>query len=78
MKSPRLFAALTAVALASASPIAQDLPAQAPPAPALTPQQQNEEMLKELRAIRMLLERLTTLHSSRPRRRSRRRRRSPT
>jgi protein-disulfide isomerase len=35
-------------------------PFQTPQTPALTVQQQNEEMLKELRAIRMLLERLTT------------------
>ena len=60
MKSPRLLAAAMAVALASASPLAQGLPPQQPPAPALTQQQQNEEMLRELRAIRMLLERLTT------------------
>src|SRR4029079_15601670 len=32
---------------------------QAAPPPALTPQQQKEEMLRELRAIRMLLEKLT-------------------
>ena len=57
MKSPRLFAALTAVVLASATPLAQVQP---PPAPSLTPQQQNDEILKELRAIRLLLERLTT------------------
>ena len=58
MKSPRLLAALTAVVLASAAPYAQ---VQAPPAPPLTPQQQNDEILRELRAIRMLLERVTTL-----------------
>ena len=58
MKSPRLLAALTAVVLASATPFAQT---QAPPAPAVTPQQQNDEILKELRAIRQLLERLTTV-----------------
>ena len=57
MKSPRLLAALAAVALASATPFAQT---QAPP-PALTQQQQNDEILKELRAIRQLLERLTTV-----------------
>ena len=62
MKSPRLFAVVTAVVLAVATPLAQARTPQAPPAPApvLTPQQQNEEMLRELRAIRMLLERLTT------------------
>jgi protein-disulfide isomerase len=58
MKSPRLFAALAAVVLASATPYAQ---VQAPAAPLLTPQQQNEEILRELRAIRLLLERLTTV-----------------
>jgi protein-disulfide isomerase len=58
MKSPRLLAAAIAVVLASASPLAQGLPPQAPSAP-LTQQQQNEEILRELRAIRMLLERLT-------------------
>ena len=57
MKSPRLLAATLAVGLASADPLAQGLPPQAPAAP--TQQQQNEEMLRELRAIRMLLERLT-------------------
>jgi protein-disulfide isomerase len=59
MKSPRLFAVVTAVVLSAATPFAQSPLPQAPPAPALTPQQQNEEMLRELRAIRMLLERLT-------------------
>lgn len=58
MKSPRLFAAVTAVVLSAATPFAQGPAPQQ--APALTPQQQNEEMLRELRAIRMLLERLTT------------------
>lgn len=66
MKSPRLFAVVTAVVLAAATPFAQSPLPQAPPAPGLTPQQQgitqqqSEEMLRELRAIRMLLERLTT------------------
>jgi protein-disulfide isomerase len=56
MKSMRLFASLTAVVLALATPFAQS---PQPPAAPLTIQQQNEEMLRELRAIRMLLERLT-------------------
>ena len=60
MKSPRLCAVVTAVALSAATPLAQAPAPQAQPAPALTQQQQNEEMLRELRAIRMLLERLTT------------------
>jgi protein-disulfide isomerase len=60
MKSPRLFAVVTAVVLAAATPFAQSPQPQPPAAPALTPQQQNEEMLRELRAIRMLLEKLTT------------------
>jgi protein-disulfide isomerase len=57
MRFPRPFAALTALALASATPFAQT-----PPSPAQQPtvQQQNEEILKELRGIRTLLERLTT------------------
>lgn len=67
MKSPRLFAVVTAVVLAAATPFAQTGPAlQAPPAPALTQQQQNEEMLRELRAIRMLLERLTAPQQQQP------------
>ena len=66
MKSPRLLAVVTAVALSAATPFAQAPAPQAPPAPALTPQQQNEEMLRELRAIRMLLERLTTPQQQQP------------
>jgi protein-disulfide isomerase len=71
MKTPRLFAAVTAVVLAAATPFAQGLP-QGSPAPALAPQQQgmtqqqSEEMLRELRAIRMLLERLTTPQQQQP------------
>jgi protein-disulfide isomerase len=60
MKSPRLLAAALAVVVASAAPLAQGLPPQAPPGAPLTQQQVNEEMLRELRAIRTLLERLTT------------------
>ncbi len=49
---------MSAVAVLTATPFAQA----PPPAPAQAPtiQQQNEEVLKELRAIRQLLERLTT------------------
>jgi len=57
MKCPRLFGALAAIVLATATPFAQ---VQAPAGPALTPQQQNEEILRELRAIRQLLERLAS------------------
>jgi protein-disulfide isomerase len=63
MRSPRLFAVVMAVILAAATPFAQ---VPAPQAPALTPQQQNEEILRELRAIRMLLERLTTPQQQQP------------
>lgn len=59
IQHPRILAAAIAVVVFTATPFAQSPPAQAPPAPALTPQQQNEEMLKELRAIRMLLEKIT-------------------
>ena len=71
MKCPRLTAsAMAVVVMCTAAPFAQGVAPQgvAPqgvafqgvPPPALTAQQQNEEMLRELRAIRMLLERLTT------------------
>ena len=60
MKCPRILAAAAAVTLLTAAPYAQGPAPQAPPAPALTPQQQNEEILRELRAIHMLLEKLTT------------------
>jgi len=66
MKFPRILAAALAVVLLTAAPFAQAPPAQPPPAPALTPQQQNEEMLRELRAIRMLLEKLTTPQPQQP------------
>src|SRR3954454_19343566 len=59
MKLPGLAAALAAALIASATPSAQT-PASAPQSPPQTLQQQNEEILRELRAIRMLLERLTT------------------
>jgi protein-disulfide isomerase len=66
MKFPRIFAAAIAVVMLTASTYGQSPAAQAPLAPAVTSQQQgitqqqSEEMLRELRAIRMLLERLTT------------------
>jgi protein-disulfide isomerase len=52
--------AVAAVVFA-AGPLAQGpVPQGAPPPPGPTVQQQNEEMLRELRAIRILLEKLTT------------------
>jgi protein-disulfide isomerase len=66
IKSFRPFlAALGGVAILAAAPLAQSTPAPgAPPSPAVaagqqTIQQQNDEIIKELRAIRQLLERLT-------------------
>jgi protein-disulfide isomerase len=66
MKSfQRVFAGLAAAALLDATAIAQSPASQAPAPPQAaaqpqpTVQQQNEEILKELRAIRQLLERLT-------------------
>ena len=60
MKFPRILAAIPAALLLGTAVFAQ---APAQPAPAsqapMTQQQVNEEMLKELRQIRMLLERLT-------------------
>ena len=58
MKFPRLTAAVAVAAVASATTFAQAPGPQ--PTPTQTLQQQNEEILRELRAIRMLLERLTT------------------
>ncbi len=64
MKMQRFATALAAAMLAtSATPFAQTgQTPQPPPVPpaSMTVQQQNEEILKELRAIRMLLEKLTT------------------
>ena len=62
MKFARVLAALGACVVLTAPIFAR----QAPPAPALTPQQQNDEILKELRAIRLLLEKLTTPPSQQP------------
>ncbi len=59
MKFPRLLATVVAAVVASVTTFAQSpAPAQQTAPPTL--QQQNEEILRELRAIRMLLERLTT------------------
>jgi protein-disulfide isomerase len=63
MKIPSVFAALTTIALLAATPSAQTPSTPAQPAASVqqpTLQQQNDEILKELRAIRMLLEKLTT------------------
>ncbi len=64
MKSPRIFAAAAFVVfgaplLAAPRPVEGQAPAAQAPAQPLTQQQINEEMLKELRAIHQLLERLT-------------------
>lgn len=58
MRFPRLTAAAAVAVIASATTFAQAPAQQQPASP--TVQQQNEEILRELRAIRMLLERLTT------------------
>ena len=59
MKRTIAFLCAAAVALAVATPLAQaPQPAQPPAAPTI--QQQNDQILQELRAIRTLLERLTT------------------
>ena len=64
LKYPRIFAVAMAVAMLEARPRAAapqaQTPPQAAPAAELTPQQMNEEMLKELRAIRMLLEKISS------------------
>ena len=65
LRYPRILGAAIAVALFAATPLAQSS-AQAPQASALSPQQMNEEMLKELRAIRMLLEKISTPQPSGP------------
>jgi protein-disulfide isomerase len=62
-KFPRIFAAAVGVALFLAAPLAQSAQ---PQAPALSQQQLNEEMLKELRAIRMLLEKISSPQPSAP------------
>ena len=66
IKLQGIFATACAVLVLTTAPFAQAPPPQASQVPALTLQQQNEEMLKELRAIRMLLERLTTPQPSGP------------
>ena len=65
LRFPGLIGAAIALAVFTASPQAQ-APAQTPQAPTLTPQQMNEEMLKELRAIRMLLEKISSPQPSGP------------
>ena len=59
MKFPGILAVAAAVVMLTEAPRAQAVVPQGAPSPALTPQQQNDEMLRELRAIRMLLEKLT-------------------
>jgi protein-disulfide isomerase len=59
MKFPGLLATVVAAVVASVTTFAQT-PAPPPQAAPQSLQQQNEEILRELRAIRMLLERLTT------------------
>jgi hypothetical protein len=56
MRSARIPAVLTAVVMACATSAAQA----PPPAAATTIQQQNEDILRELRAIRVLLESVIT------------------
>ena len=60
MRFQRTVPAAIAVLAFAAAPLAQAPVPQAAPPPGQTAQQQNEEILRELRAIRMLLERLTT------------------
>ena len=59
MRFRGILAAAAAVLTLTEAPRAQAMATQGAPPPALTPQQQNDEMLRELRAIRMLLEKLT-------------------
>ena len=70
LKYPRVLGAAIAVAMfAAASASAKASAGQAgqgSQAPSLTPQQMNEEMLKELRAIRMLLEKISSPQPSGP------------
>jgi protein-disulfide isomerase len=66
MKFPGILAAAAAVVMLTEAPRAQAVVPQGTPAPALTPQQQNDEMIRELRAIRMLLEKLTATIPDRP------------
>lgn len=62
----RALAAVAGVALLAATPIAQTPQQPSSPPSQQTIQQQNEEMIKELRAIRQLLERLTQPQPSAP------------
>ena len=62
----RALAAFAGVALLAATPIAQTPQQPSSPPSQQTIQQQNEEMIKELRAIRQLLERLTQPQPSAP------------
>jgi protein-disulfide isomerase len=67
LRFPGLIGAAIAVAVFAAAPLAQaQAPAQNTQSPTLTPQQMNEEMLKELRAIRMLLEKISSPQPSGP------------
>jgi protein-disulfide isomerase len=59
MKFPRILAAMGAALVLSPAVFAQ-APPQAAPQPPLTQQQINEEMLKELKAIHQILEKLAT------------------
>jgi len=64
MKLARILTAISAAFVLGPSVSAQQ--AQPPAAPALTQQQVNEEILKELRAIRMQLEKMSTLQPAAP------------
>src|SRR6476646_8174729 len=65
MKFTQRFAAASAVLLLGTAVSAQ-APQAAPPQASMTQRQINEEMLKELRQIRMLLERLTQPQAAPP------------
>ena len=67
LRFPGLIGAAIAVATFAAAPLARaQAPAQSAQSSTLTPQQMNEEMLKELRAIRMLLEKISSPQPSGP------------
>ena len=63
MRLPRVLASAAFAVGAAASPIFAQ---QQPPTPPLTQQQVNEEILRELRAIRMTLEKMATLQQAAP------------